>query len=278
MTYLTPETGVPTRASLSRSLGFKVPSRFASFISQLFEFCDGDPKRCLDAFDATLGQFPSGPNSRYWGTPPELFPVGSTGCDGDHYGFLLHAPELDLDELPYAHYCPMDSYGVILVGSTTEQGIASVMASELSYDSDLISSEEQETIRELIADVARWCNIRPEVEQNPGISVPSGWRFLHSSDGVGTLAPTALFAPGPVAAFDRYGSPTPFVEAADRAMKAGCFATALHYLREGLWFRWFTKPYDLARRMADVYTKLGRESLATELMRTISRWSETGEA
>ena len=134
MTYLTPPHGVPTRATLSQALDFRVPTGFADFVRQIFEFADGDPERCLEAFDATLGLFPQGRNAHYWGTPPELFPVGSTGCDGDHYGFLLHAPELDLDELPYCHYCLMDSDGVILVGSTTIQGIASVMATHLSYD------------------------------------------------------------------------------------------------------------------------------------------------
>lgn len=100
MTYLTPTSGTPSRASLSRELGFNVPARFADYVAQLFEFADGHPERCLEAFDATLGLFPEGRRARYQGTPPELFPVGSTGCDGDHYGFLLHAPELDLDELP----------------------------------------------------------------------------------------------------------------------------------------------------------------------------------
>src|SRR6187549_990923 len=134
MTYLTPETGAPTRESVSDALGFNVPARFAGYVSQLFEFSAGDPERCLEVFDATLGLFPCGADARYSGTPPELFPVGRTGCDGDHYGFLLHAPELDMDDLPFGHYCPMDSHGVVMLGSTTVQGIASVMARHLSYD------------------------------------------------------------------------------------------------------------------------------------------------
>jgi hypothetical protein len=271
-TYLAPPTGVPTHASLSQSLDFNVPSRFAKYVRQLFEFADGDHERCLDAFDVTLGLFPSGPNARYWGTPPELFPVGSTGCDGDHYGFLLHAPELGLDDLPFAHYCPMDSDGVILVGSTAEQGIASVMARHLSYDFE--TDEKKNLIRE----IARKCGIHPEEEQQPTISVPSGWTYLPSCDGVGTLAPARLFAPSPVAEFDRYGPPTPFIEAANDASKRGYLATALHYLREGFWFCWGTKPYDLARRMIDVYNQINRGKLAIELSHTMRRWSEAGDA
>ncbi|MGI8979690.1 MAG: hypothetical protein ACR2FY_10720 [Pirellulaceae bacterium] len=269
VTYLTPAHGVPTRATLSQSLDFNVPKRFADFARQLFEFTNGDPERCLDAFDATLGLFPSGRNARYCGTPPELFPIGSTGCDGDHYGFLLHAPELELDELPYGHYCPMDSDGVILVGSTTIQGIASKMARCLSYDF------EPPEKKKLIAEIARVCNIRPEEEANPAISIPSGWSFLPSSDGVGTLAPANLFAPQPVIQIDRYGPPAPFEEAANQAMRRGYLATALHYLREGLWYCWVTKPYDLARRMVDVYNKMNRAKLGIELTYTMSRWSDT---
>jgi hypothetical protein len=272
ITYLTPKAGVPTRANLSQALDFNVPTRFADYVRQLFEFGDGDPNRCLEAFDATLGLFPSGRNARYWGTPPELFPVGTTGCDGDHYGFLLHAPEIDLDELPYAHYCPMDPDGVILVGSTTKQGIASVMARHLSYDFEPAEKKK------IIAAVARMCSIRPEEEANPAISIPSGWKFLPSSDGVGTLAPARLFAPYPAVRFDQYGPPTPFVEAAEAALHGGYPATALHYLREGLWFCWVTRPYDLARRMVDVYYQMNRGKLAIELTHTMSRWSDAGDS
>jgi hypothetical protein len=60
MTYLTPPHGVPTRATLSQSLDFRVPTGFADSVRQIFEFADGDPERCLDAFDATLGLFPRG--------------------------------------------------------------------------------------------------------------------------------------------------------------------------------------------------------------------------
>src|SRR5262249_13786095 len=158
---------------------------------------------------ATLGLFPAGPDARYWGTPPELFPVGSTGCDGDHYGFVLHAPELDLDELPYAHYCPMDSDGGILVGSTTAKGIASVMAWHSSYD---CARQEVKKLliekKKLLIDVASFCSIQPDEERDPAIPVPGGWRLLPSSDGIGTLAPAKLFSREPVTALNRYGPST----------------------------------------------------------------------
>ena len=269
-TYLTVD-GRPTRTTLSQALGFNVPSRFAEYICQLHDFAGGDPESCLDAFDVSLGLFPRGQDARYDGTPPELFPIGKTGCDGDHYGFLLHAPELELNDLPFAHYCPMDSEGVILVGSTTEMGIASVMAWRLSYD--FVGAVEKERI----AKIASACKIRPQEEQNPAVSVPIGWRFVPSSDGIGTLAPAKLFASEPLLEFDRYKSPAPFEDAAERAIRGGHWGTALHYLREGLWFFGVTKPFSLARRMIDVYSMMNREVLANELTHTMSLWIEAGE-
>jgi len=270
--YLTQVGGRPSRESVSRDLGFKVPARFAEYVCQIFDFANGSPEACMEAFKATLELYPAGADARYAGTPPELFPVGGTGCDGDHYGFILHAPELNLDDLPFGQYCPMDSDGVGLVGSTAEQGIGSRMAVLLSYD--FVSPSE----KQLIADIARACNIRPELEENPAISVPSGWRFLPSADGVGTLAPAHLFSSEPVAAFDQYGPTTPFIEAADRAVKAGYFATALHYLREALWFNWASSPFDVARLMIDVYHLLNRDQLAEQLNPTMRQWTEITRA
>lgn len=140
------------------------------------------------------------------------------------------------------------------------------MAQHLSYD--FVGPAEKQLIR----DVARACNIRPGEEPRPTIPVPTGWQFLPSSDGVGTLAPAGLFCPQPLDEFDRYGPPISFVQAAERALKEGYLATALHYLREGLCYCWVNKPYDLARRMVDVYNMLNRQILAIELTHTMNRW------
>jgi hypothetical protein len=268
MTYLTPGGARPSRATVSRDLGFKVPARFTEFVCQIYDFANGNPTACCESFEVALGLYPAGADARYSSTPPELFPIGKTGVDGDHHGFILHAPELDLDELPFGNYCPMDSDGVGHVGSTTERGIASIMATLLSYDWVPPSEKER------LVDIAKECNIRPELEEHPAISVPSGWRFVPSADGVGTLAPADLFSPEPVTAFDQYGPATPFIEAADQAVKSGYFATALHYLRDALWFNSHAHPFDIARLMIEVYERLNRGQLAEQVNETMTRWSE----
>jgi hypothetical protein len=267
-TYVTPREGRPSSDTISNALGFTPPVRFSEFVVNVYDLAGGDRKLCLEIFHVALGLFPSGASARYSGTPPELFPIGQTGCDGDHYGFLLHAPELKQAELPFCHYCPMDSDGVILVGSTTARGIGSLMGARLSYG----LSEEDE---DLIASVAKVCRIVPEEESVPRVSVPEGWRFLPSSDGVGTLAPSEWFAPGPLAKPDRYGSPDPFLLLGDTAIKNRFYATALHYLREGLWFFGHGRAIALTSRMVEVYLMMNRSCLADELNRTMARWQET---
>ncbi len=162
----------------------------------------------------------------------------------------------------------MDSDGVIIVGSGTENGIGSVMAVTLSYD--FVSAEE----KSLISEIARACNISPQVEHNPVIPVPQDWQFLPSSDGVGTIAPASLFDSQMVVEFDRYKSADPFVGAAELAIQNGHLATALHYLREGLWFFGWKKPLVLARRMVEVYEMMNRRPLANALTQTMSKWGE----
>ena len=267
-TYLTPESGRPTHASLSKALELEVPHRFARFVSDLYDYGNGDPRRSLDAFDPSLGLYPNGPSARYDGTPPELFPIGSTGCDGDHYGFLLRAPELRLPDLPICHYCPMDSDGVIVVGSNTEQGISATMARLLSYD--FVKPDR----KRLIESTAKACGIQPSMSPVIDVIVPDGWQFVPSSDGVGTLAPSQLFDSQVTHTVLNKTQPEAILTTAESAIHSGYFATALHFLREGLWCNWFHKPVLLASKMALVYQAMNRNELAGQMLKSISRWQQ----
>jgi len=83
-----------------------------------------------------------------------------------------------------------------------------------------------------------------------------------------------LFDPQPLIEFDQYGSPDPYMDAANKAAKRGYPGTALHYLREGLWFSWVAKPFPLARQIVEVYRMMNRPILAVELAHTMGRWRE----
>jgi hypothetical protein len=267
-TYLCPKSGRPTRESISKEIGFKIPTQYADFVGQLYDFSKGDPSRCAEALDETLGIFPDGIECRYAGTPPELFPIGRTGCDGDHFGFLLLAPELNLDELPLVHYCPMDSDGVYPVGETTRQGIASQMATFLTYD--FINDERKDLIRE----IAAYCGISLVQSTDRAMSFAHGWKHLPSSDGVGSLGPVEWFSEEPIFDISKWTMPEEYVWAADVFIKKCQFGTALHYLREGLWRYCWEGNRMIGERTCELYRLMGREPLAEVLEWTMAnRWN-----
>lgn len=266
--YLTPISGRPTRESISEALRFRVPSNFAKFIGQLYDFGRGEPRPCADLLSDTLGVYPGGLTCRYGGTPPELFPIGTTGCDGDHYGFLVLAPELKLDELPLVHYCPMDSDGVVLVGETTSQGIAHQMATFLDYD--FIADDRKALIR----DVAAFCGINPIQANEVRIDIPKNWKHVPSSDGVGSLGPVEWFSDDPIFDISKWTMPEEYVWAADVYIKKDQFGTALHYLREGLWRYCWEGNRVIGEKTCELYRLMGREPLAEMLEWAMSnRWS-----
>jgi hypothetical protein len=266
--YITPISGRPTRESISEAVGFRVPSNFAKFIGQIYDFGEGEPRQCADLLSDILGVYPGGITCRYAGTPPELFPIGTTGCDGDHYGFLVLAPELKLDELPLVHYCPMDSDGVVLVGQTTEQGTAHQMATFLNYE---FIKDDRKT---LIRDFADDCGIGPLQAINANPVIPDNWKHLSSSDGVGSLGPAVWFSDDPIFDISKWTKPEEYVWAADVFTKKGHFGSALHYLREGLWGYCWEGNRMIGEKTCELYRLMGREPLAEALDWTMAnRWT-----
>lgn len=104
------------------------------------------------------------------------------------------------------------------------------------------------------------------------ITIPNDWSFQPSSDGVGVLAPSALFGSGDFITIDPYGPVEPFVEAAADAMRNGHVATALRYLREGYWFNSTSQPIPLCDLLCEVYDKLNRPSFANVIRSRIDKW------
>jgi hypothetical protein len=63
-------------------------------------------------------------------SPPELSPFAATGCDGGHFGYVIHAPELPATDYPVGRFEPSDhDDGVYLLGAT----IFEVAETELSF-------------------------------------------------------------------------------------------------------------------------------------------------
>jgi hypothetical protein len=265
-TYLCPKGTRPDRQTISAAVGFPVPAPFADLVAWIFDEAKGDPYRCVEVFGERVGLGVADRSSRYESTPPELFPFGHTGVDGDHYGYLVHAPELQVDDYPVCHYCPMDSDGIIVKGVGTFDGLAFIISfwakSELHPAGRKWAAAMKKTHRKRQA----------ELDVEDAIPIPRDWHFQKSSDGVGVLAHKTLFSADGVTTLDRYGPVESYVCAAEGAIRQGHLATALYYLREGYWHRWTEHPMLLCELMCKVYERLGRECLAEVVRERMTKW------
>jgi hypothetical protein len=118
--------------SLTRYFGFPVPPPFVTFLNALCEDCaSGEAvyNRVVDSWEWLLvSEFG---DSRYQQTPPELFPIATTGVDGGHFGCLIHAPELALSDYPIACFAPMDSNGAYLLGASTFEAVETEISANM---------------------------------------------------------------------------------------------------------------------------------------------------
>jgi hypothetical protein len=92
------------------------------------------------------------------------------------------------------------------------------------------------------------------------IVIPEGWRHVPSGDGVGVLAPTALFHPAPHPTLERRPDVSAVLNAASRLAADQFPASALWLLRECYFLSY--GAVELYRAMIDAYRMLGRPSLA----------------
>jgi hypothetical protein len=253
---------------ISFTFGFPVPVAFAQFLSGLYEYCRQDGKKCLALFERLTHLMLDGLDARYQQTPPEMFPFASLGVDGIHYGYLVHAPELPIQDYPVGQIAPMDRRGVTLFGNNTREALDNWVAEVIDQEGD----EEQ---REELLRLSQVFGLKPDIEKarlHSGFgdyalpirpSVPPHWRYLPSSDGVGVLAPAEKFEPRPLATVEKH-IPDEYFNAADKALANNYPATALYYLREGYWYNWTDEQaaQRFSYRLATVYTELIRPTLA----------------
>lgn len=263
-TYLCPDGKRPDRQSVSAALGFPVPTAFTDLVEWIYDQADGDPYRCVEVFFERLGLATADESFRYDSTPCELFPFGHTCVDGDHYGYLVHAPELQADDYPICHYCPADSDGVVIEGLGTFDGITSIVSLWANHP---MGPGWSAAFREFRTKRQKEMNVEK------AISIPPDWHFQTSSDGVGVLAPRSLFSSSQVVTFNQYGPAEPYVKAAEGAFRQGRLATALYYLREGYWFNWTNHPLQLCELLCDVYDRLDRRCLADVVRARLAKWS-----
>jgi hypothetical protein len=210
----------------------------------------------------------------YPSTPPEMVAFGSTGCDGDHYGLLVHAPELELEDYPLGNFCPMDSEGFCARGPGVAKAIGSLlyMCAQGGPNEgvlDIFQAHMGAKIGPTTDDpLSNW----PESGWHGGRPwrVPDGWRFVPTRDGIGVLAPAVMFGgEDPEPALPWQSSTVDWKvhgEAGKRALEGGYFGSALLHLREAYPLHWFTSSTRwVMEAMVEAYRGLGREGTARRL-------------
>ena len=266
---------LPTNEPLSEAFEIPVPEFFAEMMRFFWIRADGDPERCLILFDEVIGFYPTNGSTRYQQTPPELFPFGHPGCDGVHYGWVVHVPDVDSVDYLVGEICPMDGDGVFRLGLDTRDAIESL----LSDYGDNTSGPPNPTRTELLHEFK--LELSPDKARNRydanghgrpiSPKPPTGWRFLQSSDGVGVLAPAGLFSPDEVLKGSYNISAETFLEKARLADEDRFPATALYYLREGYWYHWTDQKWlrKFATEMISIYDALGRPHLGRVVSRSL---------
>jgi hypothetical protein len=244
--------------------GIGIPEKFVEFLNRInilaevndFEFNDV----AYELFELLRIE---GHSARYQQTPPEFFPFGSNGSDGEHFGFIIHIE--DQLEYPSGFLYPMDSEGVVFIGSNTFETFQTLLTSERD---DL---EKYQTIVQGLNLYAEHRKTRYENISERKRPIPArkdNWHWQETSDGVGVFAPQILFHNNHV----RFDEATIwkvknvveyFSELAHESGKSGHYGSQLYYLKELFWQEW--TQYDVAvqllKSIRNVYESLNREHL-----------------
>ena len=132
---------------------------------------------------------------RYSRTPIEMFSFGWSGADGEHYGYLVHAPEGNQTDYPIVEFAPMNDFGVNLIGEDTHSGLENLLSLRVISGYTTALDKHQALASALgihpSAQKADWYNNRRSCTPQ----IPEGYHYEISSDGVGVLAPLDAFSP-----------------------------------------------------------------------------------
>lgn len=220
-------------------------------------------------------------SGRYPGAPPEFFPFASLGEDGIYYGYVLHAPELNISNPPIGIFDPipnLSNQGVKLLGNSFEHALDRLLSEALGF----YCTDEQ---FQMIDAIATLLNVQPSFDKRnrrymeydePIVpAIPTGWHFEPSGDGVGVLAPREAFVDhSPTCetwSFDIFqGKGCPIVqntEAAlqlvEKCLRSNAPGSALFILRELHWRSSDERVFQQSKELwKDAYSQLQRPLLS----------------
>jgi hypothetical protein len=257
------------RKALESRIGFATPQVFVEIATKFAERA-GDIVKGLERFEDTLQlricHFLA---DRYETAPIEFFPFLASGGDGHCFGYVIHAPELRLDDYPMGSMVPGENDGVVFAGDTTPCAIKNM----ISYMRNQTEGFDETDLHWLDTiglqpDRAKTQQVRRLIGEEyarPSPRIPSDWRHLMTSDGIGVVAHKSKFNEEGIQPLPRNASPARYIAAADAEMATGYCGSALWYLKEAWWRAYFGPEQDarqIKHRLVRAYEKLGKTLLA----------------
>lgn len=242
--------------------GIQIPKKFFNILITIDTYSQTNGYDTLEILFDIFGILRiEGKEARYQQTPIELFPFGSTGSDGTHYGFVVHT--LDEEDSPSGEICPMDSDGVIMIGNTSHELFQNLLTDPISIE------QYSELLTELKLESVISKNSRYDEEGNGvriKVSPKIGWRFIDTTDGVGVFAEEKYFDTSHelfINDRNRIKTVERFEGLAREMSEKGFYASQLFYLKELYWNEWTN--YELAKKYLEQmllpYKKLNRQHL-----------------
>ncbi|GAB3517543.1 hypothetical protein [Emticicia fontis] len=251
-----------THEEATEYFGIKFPKQFVDNLLTIDSFCQANQ---LDTFDILFDAFGllriEGEDARYPQTPIELFPFGSTGSNGIHYGFIIHTTEED--DYPSGEFGPMDFTGAFAIANSTAD-----LFQNLLHENSFLESHpdlfEKLNLTNKIIDREMF-DINGNI-QSVTVKPKKDWMFLHTADGAGVFAENKYFSIyhqtmrntlNPQKRIEEYQN------LANEMRNLGFYASQLYYLKELYWDEWTDSVMakDLLTQMLEPYEKLNRPHL-----------------
>ncbi len=277
-----------TRRAIRDRLGIEPPREFMKLLAVACKYSNR-PANVPTSLYAVLGHYLAGPwltplgvrgetfsATTYCNWPPELVPILSLGCDGQHAGFVVSTPELRAKDYPLASFCPMDSDGAIYEGADFASGLARLIAQNLHFASEYrgLSPADQPMLDDLIRSLAlklpgpktmfavRWSRV-----------VPPGYSYLPTPDRLGVIAPAETIRPLRIPLSSNKLTADLAIEYAKRVAARGLFGSALCVLKHAYWHHGAgADGVRLALAMARSYEQLNRPMFAAIVRAQARSW------
>jgi hypothetical protein len=252
----------PTKDRLSRELGVTAPDTYVSLQRLAFEGSD-TKQQFNEYYYRFMSFYFSGAEPGYHADPPEMLVFGATGNDGIQLGYLVHTPELELDD-----YLVVESYPVGAeypgLGRSTVEALGHVVQRSLEFFMEL-SCTDAERLAELSAAVG--VDLSKPLE-NPFVNdrcaplvprIPPGYIYRETLDTVGVLAPKDAFsAEREYDASVRWPKNDALLAKATSAFEAGLPGSALVLAKSALSIDEKSLAAELRALAVRAYSALGR--------------------